>query len=178
MAKKQKPEASEQVSWRNGFRVVGDIPAEKAFAELKEVMSLHGYDDVKQCTANDALSWCEQNPDSALHSLVGDWDDKSAARKWRVNQMRLVIRSIEIVYPDAPETPTRAFELDPSRWQKDDGYKPYRSTRDIMGDPEARALLLQRALGDLISVRRRYSRLQELSIVFRAIDEVLETIKA
>ena|SRR3990172_2555379 len=166
-----------EIRWRKGFRPAADVPAEKAYQEITKIMAEKGYDDVQQCTAEDVFSWAESRPKSSLHALIADWDDHVAARQWRINQARVIIRAVFIVYKEAPDRPTRAFEVDKSQWQKSDGYKPYRNTRDIMADPEARAALLQRALSELISMRRKYSTLQELSIVFRAVDELLETIK-
>ena len=47
-----------------------------------------------------------------------------------------------------------------------------------MLDPEARAELLQRALGELLAARRKYHHLQELAIVFRELDKVLTELDA
>jgi hypothetical protein len=174
MTKQKKTTAGgniESIRWREGFRPIADVSAEEIYNEIKTIGS-----GVER-TAEQVFEWAESHPESKVHAAISNWDDAADARQYRVERVRLLMRSIIVVFKEAPHTPTRAFQVDASRWKRADGYKPYRDTSDILGDPEARAALLQRALNQLISVRRQFSALQELSIVFRAIDEVLETIK-
>lgn len=51
-----------------------------------------------------------KNPASPLHSEF-DWDDESAATKFRITQARYLLRSINVVYTDKAgnEIETRAF---------------------------------------------------------------------
>jgi hypothetical protein len=182
MAKKtkkvEKPSDVIAVTWKRGFRMAGAVDAEAAYKEVRQVMSDNGHADMKECTAAEVAEWAAKRPESVLHELIGDWDDKVAANKWRIHNAGVILRSIMIEYREAPGKPTRALEIDTSRWQKDAGHKPYRDTREIMADPDARAALLQRALNELIAFRRKFGRLQELAIVLRAVDEVLETVKS
>lgn len=58
-----------------------------------------------------------------------------------------------------------------------EGKNAYMAVDKIMEDPEARAELLKRALCELLAVRRRFHQLQELSIVFRELDELMASFK-
>lgn len=173
----QKP-SQPKVSWRKGFQRVEKAEASDVYAELRKVMKHYKHDSVEQASAEEALEWAEQHPKGALYAVVGeDWDDKKAAHGYRVEIMRYTIRSVVVKYKEMPDVEQRAFHVDDSSWKPRQGHKPYRDTRDIMKDPDARARLIQRAMNALISFQRQYRHLQEFAVVIRAIDEVQETIK-
>lgn len=114
---------------------------------------------------------------SPLHAAF-DWDDSVAANEWRLNQARSMLRSIQIVSDKPAEQPRRVFEVKrlPATENKP-ARNVYSRLEDIMADPEARAELLARALRELLSFRQRYRQLQELAVVMRSVDEVLENVE-
>ena len=110
------------------------VSAEKVNSEIQRLKNDEG-----EVTAEDLLDYAASHTRSSLHKAIGDWDDSSAARKWRLTQSRLIIRSIEIVPTKEQPTSARAYSVDQSKWSPAKSqYKPYRSTVEIMKDPEAR----------------------------------------
>ena len=160
---------SYSAKWKSGFRGSSIMPADKAFDELEKIRKkndgeLHATDVVEAARSNR----------HKLHKLF-EWDDSVAAEKHRESQARVVIRSIVIERPELQNEETRTYELQKSKTTP--RAQSYTTTEELMKDPEARAELLQRALGELLAIRRRYHGLQELSIVFRDVDKLLETVK-
>lgn len=155
--------------WKSGFRGSGILPAETARKELEKIRKKNDGELNPQYVVNAAKSNRHK-----LHKFF-DWDDTSAANEYRLTQARSIIRSIVVVRPELPDKEFREYHVQRSKIEP--RKQTYSTTAEIMQDPEARAELLQRALGELLAVRRKFVVLQELTIVFRAIDEVLETVK-
>jgi hypothetical protein len=112
-----------------------------------------------------------------------EWDNDAAGHAYRLGQARELLRHFVVIREElSTDRPQRVYEIikqpqDPERGKQRAKYA-YRSTTDIMADPDMRAELLGRALRELISIRDRFRDLQELAVVLRAIDEVLETANA
>jgi hypothetical protein len=114
-----------------------------------------------------------KDPNTALHSWF-DWDDTEAARKWRIDQARTIIR-VMVAPVDGSKNPVRMLVS-----IMDDRKEPgggYRSFADTMADPEMRKKMLQTALIEFNGVKKRYEALTELSTVFTAIEEAEKTIE-
>jgi hypothetical protein len=102
---------------------------------------------------------------SALHPFF-EWDDTEAAREYRLIQARGLIRMAVVVLP-ARNEPVRAFVSLSTDRSCGGGY---RRTRDVLDDPELRAVMLQDALAELRLIQRKYSHLQELSALWQALE--------
>jgi hypothetical protein len=109
-------------------------------------------------------------PDAPLHGAF-EWDDSIAGESYRVEQAKSLLRHLVVVrIGDGPVAPVRAFV---SVESTDKSAQPqYVKTVDALRHPRRRSEVLQQALDDLNSWRRKYSRLKELARVFDAIDEV------
>lgn len=106
-----------------------------------------------------------REPTAPLHPVF-EWNDAVAAEAYRIDQARYVIRSLVVqigTNPDAP--PVRAFV---SVVRGTD--HSYTSTAHALADPDLRQQVLERALAELQSWRRRYSEMVELAQVFAQID--------
>ncbi|MBO5567794.1 MAG: hypothetical protein J6A79_02445 [Clostridia bacterium] len=105
--------------------------------------------------------------DAPLHSEF-EWDDTEAAIRWREHQARRIIGHITVVSHADETNPIRAFfhlaESDPK----------YESISTIVQQQDKYDQLLQLALKELNSFRRKYSQLEQLSAVFEAIDAATE----
>lgn len=108
-----------------------------------------------------------QNPANILYSYF-EWDDTEAARKFRLEQARSVIRSIEVVMNDPSVHPVRAFIKDPIGVNT--GYKPIQG---LMENAESKKAILSNAKADLKTWKRRYDHLSEFSKLIPVIDEIL-----
>lgn len=104
---------------------------------------------------------------SPLHPAF-DWNDATAAEKYRVEQAKYLIRSIEIVIDKSGEEqiPIRAFVS-----VKRDEDRSYTSTIHALADPELRAQVVQQAFNELEAWRKRHAELTEFARVFAEIDQ-------
>lgn len=108
----------------------------------------------------------DESRDSAapLHPCF-EWDDVTAAEKYRQTQAQMIVQSIVTVHetPNREPVETRAFV---SVRQE---YKPIEV---VTSSEEQMQELLKTALAELMAFRRKYSILSELAGVMRAIEEV------
>ncbi len=103
-----------------------------------------------------------------LHKAF-EWNDEEAARRYRETQAGYIIRSLEVVLVDKGE-PVRAF----FPITINSTSKGYTSIETIISDYDAKQALLESALAELSSFRRKYKRLTELDSVFAAIDTLFD----
>ncbi len=162
-----------EVQYAKGFRCSAKVKPEVAFAAIEKLKAKN--DGIATAESIVAAASGKRHP---LHKQF-NWDDTSAANEYRKEQARLLLRSIVVVYREAPKIPTRAYQVVVIESDEPDE-KPrqvYRSTDAILADPATRAELLTRALSELVSFQRRFRGLQELAPIFRTVNEVLETVE-
>lgn len=150
--------------WKPGSRIALDPNI--AGAALEEIERKHG-----KVTPEIVLNEASAN-DHPLHGSF-EWDDSAAARKWRLEQARYLVRMITVTIEqfDRP-TPVRAYVSVTQSNEPDQ--RVYVGIESAMHDVEMREQVLSRAKRDLREWRERYAELRELASVFAAIDEVVE----
>lgn len=159
-----------QVQWKRGFRKASLLDAENVHKELEKLRKKNDGE-----LANEQIVEAAKAKRNPLHQGF-TWDDAVCGTRLRLIEAARIVRSIEVRQPESSNKgAVRAYEI--SRSMSSPKKKSYRAIEDIMQDPEARGELLNRALGELLAVRRRYSQLQELAIVFREVDNLLESLK-
>lgn len=160
------------IQWKQGSKMTGS--AEPVYKELESIRKKDG-----NITPRSVVEKAKSKR-SALHRHF-EWDDSVAAEKFRLEQARKVIRSIEIIHVQAPTVPAKAYSLvtrAPAKVQEPhQPQKVYTSTEEALQDPVMRDELLGEAIRDAIAFRRRYAALQELAQVFRAVDLFIESVK-
>ena len=106
--------------------------------------------------------------DAPLHPEF-EWDDMKAAEKFREEQARNIIRSIQIVYEDYE--PRKMYcnirRTDPE----------YMSVDVAISKPDTRQMLLDNAFRDMEIFQKKYEMLTELANVFDAMMEVMSVEK-
>lgn len=114
-----------------------------------------------------------KNKNSPLHSYF-DFSQKAAMDAYLRQQAEGLIVSYyaTIIHPTSGDkVRTRAFvSLTPDR--KNGG--GYRSIVSVLSDDDLKAQMLKDALSELASFKQRYKNLQELSYLFREIEELEE----
>jgi hypothetical protein len=113
------------------------------------------------------------NPNTALHSAF-EWDDTEAARKYRLQQARQLIRVIVEVSPHNTE-PIRAFVALRSDRYEDGGY---RHMPTLLKSRDGRKSILETALWELEAFQEKYKELKELAEVFSAIRNIKKAVKS
>lgn len=108
-----------------------------------------------------------KEPEAPLHHEF-EWDDKTAADKWRLDQAGYLIRSITILAekPDGDAAPVRAFVS-----VKRDEDRSYTSIAHALSDEELRAQVIRQAWAELEAWRHRHAELVEFAKVFSLIDQ-------
>lgn len=151
--------------WKPGFRGSQLAEPDKVNAAIQKWMDDNG----GKLVVPDLVAYLKEHPRHILSRFV-TWDVEEAAFKHWCEEIRGVVRSIEVIREEAGNEPVRQYHVD--RSYRRDTPSAYTSLDDQMKDPELRAQLIQRALGELLAVRRKYHALQELAVVFRGIEEL------
>lgn len=163
--------AKERIRWKSGYRA--NVDAATAWSVYEAVKaSTEG-----KPTAADLLEEAEDES-CPIHDAF-EWDDSKAGHEYRLSQARSMMRSFVVVPEESskPREGHRALEI--QSVPSGDGTRPkaaYVPVVDVMKDPVARGELLQRALGELVSIRRRFKHLQELASVFAEVEAVLQSV--
>jgi hypothetical protein len=160
-------------AWKSGSQL-GHLDAERCYRELDKLKDKHGGD----FSAAEVVE-AAKSKKSALHSGF-EWDDSKAAVLHRLHQASKLQRSLVVLdrSKDNPE-PVRAFNIKRVEHGSAKGAasaKRFSTTEEVMKDPDARAALIANTLRQLVELRNRFRQLQELAIVWRAVDEASETV--
>lgn len=153
------------IKWRKGSRFTQLDPS-KSHDALEQIRAKNNGEIDPECVVSVAA-----NPKHYLHKAF-EWDDTIAAKRHRETVARTLIRSIIVVRAEAPKVEARRYEV--SVQASVTQSKPrnvYRTTADILQDPDSREVLLSRAIRELAALRERYHGLSELAKVFQAADE-------
>jgi hypothetical protein len=111
--------------------------------------------------------------DAPLHDEF-EWDDEIAGEAYRKEQARMMITNLAIVIEEHKQEPVRAYYSFEYGFRKNTS--TYVSTIKILSDSDKRAQLLERAKGEMIAFKSKYSMLTELADVFESIDSAVKQI--
>ncbi len=115
-------------------------------------------------------------PDAPTHDFF-EWDDTEAARLHRLDQARYMLRSIHVVVEhDDSETVTRAFLPVTIEEPDNEPRQVYTSVQHALSEDELREQVIDEALRQLESWRRRWSEYTELAAVFEVVDQARELL--
>jgi len=152
-----------EYQWRDGYRLDADPEAITGeFNRLRKKLD-------RRVQAEDVVKAAKPK-NSLLHHLF-EWDDSTAAQKYREDQARYIMRAVVVVYekPDKQELKVRVIHHVAETANEPAGYD---HVETIFEDPEAQRNVLAEALEELKKWRRKYAALSELAEVFATIDEL------
>lgn len=146
--------------WKEGTH--HKIDAQIAGEELERIRTFHN----GRLEAVDVVD-ASRDPAAPLHPAF-EWDDTRAAKCWREDQARALIRHIAVVVdkPNGEPTPIRAFVS-----VRRDEDRSYTSVQHALSDDELRAQVVRQAWAELEAWHRRYVELAEFAKIFATIDE-------
>ena len=139
----------EKVEWK--FKDLFKADAQKVYEEIGE----------DKVTPEQVLEKAKDE-NTELHKCF-DWDDTSAANKYRLHQARQIIQSFVIVREKEEQPKIRAYQITTET-------SVYQPTRLFLQQPDEYKSLLERAKGELKAFRQKYKQLQELTEIFEEID--------
>lgn len=121
----------------------------------------------------DIVVYDARHDNSPLHSFF-EWDDGEAAHQHRLSQARGLIRSVVAVYvrDDKPAIRHKAYVH-----VSEAGTPHYREASHALSLKKTREMVLQKALSELQSWRRRYADLQEFADVVVQIDDTVRQLQ-
>lgn len=159
----------EKVFWKSGAAVPADTDPNACWNEVEAIRKKAGGSVDPEDVVKRA-----KGKRNVLHPLF-EWDDSKAAHAHRVECARGLMRSFHVVYKEHPAVETRLYEsvtvVSPSKGDR--GRRVYEPVAEILADPDKRSSLMDEAMRDLATFRRKYRVLQELAIIHRNIDELL-----
>lgn len=158
MRRRYEPVVGAHISKKDAV-VIGD--------ELDALRDSHGH-----VTARLVLERARRSR-SKLHKFF-DWDDTSAAEKYRLQQAGQLIRSIRVVIEgdDQPQREMRAYVNVVTEESR-----VYIPAIEAMSDEAYRQQLLDRALAELEAWRGRYDQMTEFAAIFDEIGAARARIK-
>lgn len=142
----------EQVEWKQSPTNFHKANAQKCYEEMGE-----------NPTPESVLE-IAKNPESELHKCF-DWDDTSAANKFRLIQARAVIVNLVIKGTEKTDNPVRALQITTEK-------SVYAPTKTFLVNVDEHMALIARAKAELKAIRNRYKQISELESVFEAIDAI------
>lgn len=148
-----------------------DKDAETIGPVLERLADEHG----GRLTAADVLA-AATAPASPLHAYF-EWDDSAAAKQYRLDQARYLVRSIRVVVEDAGETTdVRAMHL-----VIEQGDRSYATIDTIVNDGDLLAQLVATAKREQEAWFNKYQQLRKVAALgplFEAIERVIAPVKA
>ena len=111
---------------------------------------------------------------SKTHKMF-EWDDTVAGDKYRLEQARLVLRSIDVIVqiPDDGERSIRAFTSTPL----EGGKRVYVNTVSAMQQRDTRDAMLQDCLNALIKFREKWANLVAVADATAPLDLTIDTVR-
>lgn len=155
-----------EVKWKGGFPTRG-VSAQEAYNALNTIRKKN-----KGKLTKDVVVAAAASKEHVLHAFF-EWNDSIAAMEHRRLQAGKLLRSIEVVYEELPESSTRAFEVQ-SLSAADAGKTEYAPTVEVLSNTESRDRLIAEAIRFAMQFRRRFGHLRELDNVLSAIDEFID----
>ena len=139
----------EKVEWK--FKDLFKADAQKVYEEIGE----------DKVTPEQVLEKAKDES-TELHKCF-DWDDTSAANKYRLHQARQIIQSFVLVRAKEDQPKIRAFHITTET-------SVYQPTRLLLRQPDEYKAQLELAKAELKAFKQKYKNLQELANIFAEID--------
>lgn len=151
--------ASSTVKWI-GTKYKGD--PQKVYEEIQSIGDSY--------TPREILAYARNNENSELHKCF-DWDDTTAAEKWRIHTARNICCSLKVEVTQEEGKEPVAYRL----IQTDKEEKAYKPVVLTVRNDDEYSRLLKQAKEELASFKRRYESIVELESVIDEIDRIINS---
>lgn len=131
------------------------------------------YDEIqtlgKSYTPNDILTYAREHEESELHKCF-DWNDTTAAEKWRLHTARIICCSLKATVVRSEEEALTIRLI-----QHDDEEKAYKPVTFTVRNEDEYGRLLKQAKAELAAFKKRYKSIVELASVIDEIDRIINS---
>jgi len=142
------------VKWKVSGLFKGD-----ARTVYDEIQSIANGKDTKDVGPHEIVEYAERNTDSELYKCF-DWDDKSAANKWRVKQARDITINLVVTVRDKEDEEKTLVEARVIQRSPETGkYRPV-----VLMNADEYAKVLKRAWDEARAWKERYKGLKDAGI--------------
>ena len=150
----------EKYSWKNVPPAKG-IEPETAAEEITRIIAVHGH-ATPQIIVQEA-----EHEESPLHRCF-EWDDSVAAKMYRVEQAKYILRAIVVTVEkeDRPPVRIRAFHN-----VVEDDVRCYTTVKHARQTPELWRQVVEKAKAELKSWRQTYQHIKEFETIFEVVDQ-------
>ena len=121
-------------------------------------------------TPREILAYARENEDSELHKCF-DWDDTTAAEKWRLHTARNICCSLKVEVTQEEGKDPVMFRL----IQTDKEAKAYKPVTFTVRNDDEYSQLLKQAKAELAAFKKRYKSIVELESVIDEIDRIINS---
>ncbi len=152
-----------------GVSLNAKFDAQDVGEELDSIRKEHGF-------VRPELLVERAKPKRAKYHKAFEWDAETGAERYRLEQAKLMIRSVKVVYENAEgkESEVRAFT---SIINPDGKGRIYIPTEEGMERRETRDEILMQCLNGLIRWRKRWAEYNELGEVIELVDQAASSIE-
>lgn len=171
---------SKKYAWRSGYSY--RVPANTVGSVLEKIEKEQG------TVTKEAFLEYSRDESSETHELF-EWNDSTAAEKYRLIQAGKVITQLEVSYeyvkPDnvelsvvveeAQHTPVTYSAYVNVQKRATGIAASYMNTEKAMGEEKTRKQVLENAMQELRVFKRKYEQCKELAVIFEAIERLEET---
>ncbi len=153
----------------SGVSLNDKLDAQDVGDELDGIRAKHGFVRPEQIVE-------KAKPKRAKLHNVFEWDDRAGAERYRLEQARLLVRSVKVIYEDSDGkvAEVRAFTSIKNPEGKGRIYIP---TEEGMERRETRDEILMQCLSGLIRWRKRWAEYNELADTVKIIDQATASIE-
>lgn len=117
-----------------------------------------------------------KNKNTEIHKLI-EWDDTVAAEKYRLVQVRKIVRDIEITTIKTKNNKKKTIEVPVRMFYSFKDETGYRPTPVIIENEELHKKLLRTAYSELVSYMTKYQTLSELEPLMDEIKRYIYELK-
>lgn len=126
-----------------------DVDVQMVGEELEKI------EELGEISSEQVLEYAEKHKDSELYKCF-DWDDKSASRKYRLQQASQIICSISVEIKEEPVEKQKVYY---SVVSSESGSRKFKNIKEILKDDEEYMQLVEKAKNEFDNCREKYDNL-------------------
>lgn len=153
------------ITWKTN---IFKADAEKVANEIDQISKQNGVGPDESINAKDYVSWARNNPNSESYKCF-DWNDTTAAEKWRIKQARDIMCNLVFVEDKSEENDIVSEPTSIRLMYGTYDNNTYKKPEIILQNPDEYKKLLERGKEELKSFKERYKTIKEFQNIIAMI---------